>query len=92
MDSASTTLPNQPSGGLLAKAHVAQTTGSVAAGIGFGLYFVARHARVGAGTDYLHGSWRQIGKTAEAIDVGGVDVALSHDDDGLAGSGIAVLI
>jgi HK97 family phage major capsid protein len=35
MDSASTTLPNQPSGGLLAKAHVAQTTGSVAAGIGW---------------------------------------------------------
>ncbi len=34
-DSAGTTLPNQPTGGLLASAEVAQTTASVAAGIGW---------------------------------------------------------
>jgi HK97 family phage major capsid protein len=35
VDSASTTLPNQPSGGLLASAHVGQTTSSLVAGIGW---------------------------------------------------------
>jgi len=35
VDSASTTLPNQPSGGLLASAHVGQTTASLSAGIGW---------------------------------------------------------
>jgi HK97 family phage major capsid protein len=35
VDSASTTLPNQPSGGLVASAHVGQTTASLAAGIGW---------------------------------------------------------
>ena len=35
VDSAGTTLPNQPTGGLLASAHVAETTASVAAGIGW---------------------------------------------------------
>jgi HK97 family phage major capsid protein len=35
VDSASTTLPNQPSGGLLASAHVGQTTSALANGIGW---------------------------------------------------------
>ena len=35
VDSAGTTLPNQPTGGLLASAHVVETTASVAAGIGW---------------------------------------------------------
>lgn len=34
-DSASTTLPNQPSGGLLGSAHVGQTTATLAGGIGW---------------------------------------------------------